>query len=192
MHNVLSMIFLTAAILGTSNVFAFNSERNGFLLGLGFGVSQSTVTIDYFDSQFLNQNPASMEFSETDPYLYFRIGGGIGRKATLYFLTSRNRNTNVEYGFLGLGGTYYFMESSQSFYLNGGIGLGFVNTDDVFASDGSGDAYILGVGYEPTRGLHLELNLMQIDADEGSSFTLFADADYDFFATQFIVGYTWF
>lgn len=187
MNKCIAAALFTSVALSCSNANAFDKERNGFLIGLGFGAQNTSTTVST-----TNGNTAtSDDVSESGTAFSFRIGGGIGRKTTLYFLSQANSDSEATYGLTGLGGTYYFKESGPSLYLHGGVGLGTIVFDEPFVSDGRGGAAMFGIGYEPTRGLHLDLNFMSIQAENSTTF-IDPDVDYDIFTTQFMVGYTWF
>ena len=60
---------------------------------------------------------------------------------------------------VGFGGTVYFNESSPSLYATGMFGTGSVGfADEAAELNDVGRSWLLGVGYEITDRLHLELS----------------------------------
>ena len=184
-------VVLVLLALASSNAIAFDQDRSGFLIGFGGGAHSTSSSVSV-SSDFVTPND---DVSDRGAAISFKIGGGLNRKTTVYFLSLINVDSDAAHGLTGLGGSYYFKASGPTFYLNGGIGFGtVVFPDSIFEDDDEGavgGAALFGVGFSPVQGLHLDLNVMTIQAEDSTTFNG-VDIDYDITSAQFLIGYTWF
>ena len=155
---VSAAVLLLAAI---GNAQAFDAQRQGFQGGIGIGAHTSEV------NQENHLDPSSIE-SKQKVALDFHIGYGftnrivgfLGAKGGSALIDGRAGTVVVS----GFGGTIYWAESAPSLYLTGMIGRGSMSLQDENpALDDSGSAWLAGVGYEVSKGLHLELSHASAD-----------------------------
>ncbi len=103
-------------------------------------------------------------------------------------------------GMYGFGASYYFSTEAPSLYILGAYGKGDIHSyghSKTFFDEASGDAFMLGGGYEFSSHLHLEATFIRIfDIEE--SYTVQIDADSfergDVEATTFqiTINYLWY
>lgn len=173
-----------------SSAQASDEDRSGLFLGFGFGSSSIATSVES------TEGVSGTAFATEDRGGAFslRIGGSVGNKGAVYFL-SQAAATEAELGhsLTGIGATYYFRKSGASLYLTGGYGYGLVSYADKDVAEGTGRAAMAGVGLELGWGLNLELNHMRInttpDTTEQNPGT---GVNYDIDSTQFMIGYNWF
>lgn len=144
-----------------STAHAFDANRAGFQAGFGLGAHTSAIdNVNTFSSTSVEstQKPAAdvqlgYGFSE-------KIVGFIGGKGGTVVVGGRKGSLAIS----GLGSMIYLSENAPSLYLTGLIGLGSLSLQDENAElDDTGAGWLAGVGYELTKGLHLELSYAKAD-----------------------------
>ena len=151
---------LAVSLCLLTSAMALDGKREGFIVGLGAGFHSTNYEI-YDD-----------DISKSGFATSLKIGYGFSEQATLYYIRnaswfSSNDDLFVN-GIMGIGSTYYFSPTSQSFYLSGAIGLGdLVNIDENEGESGFG--LMLGAGYEIRKHIKIEGNVIMsnIDYDYG-------------------------
>lgn len=144
------ILLFSAALLFTHPATAFDGNRKGFLLGLGFGAHGSEIGPD----------------SQGGLASSFKIGFGITNNLTLYYANHVAYFNADGYtygsGITGVGMSFYFSPTRPSFYLTATVGLAtiddFGDVDDTFSSavSGEGEGIAFGFGFELRRLLTLE------------------------------------
>jgi hypothetical protein len=163
-------------------------DRSGLLLGVALG--SSAISADVGPS---GGKTAQVDTSDEDGAAFsLRIGGAVGDRGALYFL-SQSSATEAERGhnLTGIGASYYFSKSGPSIYLTGGLGFGMVTYADSTEPEGKGRAAMAGIGLELGWGLNVELNHMRVSTTPETETTV-DGLDYEIASTQFMLGYTWF
>lgn len=170
---------------------AFDNNRQGFILGLGIGLH--TIDLDYKSSGTTVQSN-----SESGIATSFKIGGGITNQFALYYVRNASwynapyafgSNATYTVGISGLGATYYFSPTAPSGYVLGAIGIGDI--DAPFESNveaDTGDAFMIGGGYEVSKGVHLEATYLVTDLDSSDISSLTLETS----SIQFTVNYLWY
>lgn len=165
MKKIAGALLVVMALGSTETAFAFNGERQGFLLGLGVGASSYTI-----------ENRDGKTGLETD----LKIGYGYTNQFQVFYTNKVNfGSAEGDYslqmhGLTGIGANYYFNPLAPSFFVGGGVGLAthnFISSDsehDSISDSGAG-VYISG-GYEFARHWNVELSIVRdsIDYDRGS------------------------
>ena len=171
------MILPTAAtLLLMTNANAFDDNKEGFMLGLGAGVSSVKTT-------YTGGNSRDVAFSTS-----FKLGYGINKQLAAYIASRsngykyNNEGKAVNAGMLGIGVDYYIDETSP-FYVTGMIGPGGV-ADLKKSDDQNGYGFLVGVGYEISDHVTLQADYMKINTND----KLNADTD----TLSFTVNYTWY
>jgi len=161
-----TILVLCVVLLLTSTLFAFDGNRQGFILGFGGGVASLTSNKEYSESDF-NSTEGQLPFITN-----FKIGGGLNEQILIYWSSkvnwfSRDEDDNETWisGIGALSGTYYFKPDIKSYFLSGGIGYA---TYQMFTSDSEdleentydmGLALFFGGGYEFKKHLNIEAGI---------------------------------
>lgn len=179
-------IICTFFAVTSASAHAFDGKRKGFQLGLGLGAHTSNIN---YKSRF---TPASID-SERKLAISFLLGygfsnsivGHIGGKSGSILVNNRDAAVAI----VGIGGSLYLTEISPSLYVTGLIGRAAMEIDgeEENTSD-TGDSWLIGVGYEVTDHLHLELSHAQADLTDPIN-----TADISTLASSFVtLQYNWY
>jgi len=146
-------------ILFTINIFAFDGEREGFILGFGAGYGYSTIE---------KVKRLNVEKDYTGVYTDLRIGAALTEQIAIHY--SGKQIVGFSNGgwiifYPGIGLTYYHKPQAPSIMFMTGIGLfggGGSGLSKVARYDlnlvGSGINLYLGVGYEFAKHFMVEFN----------------------------------
>jgi len=144
-------------LLASQSASAFDGNRKGFMLSLGFGAHGSEIGSN----------------SQGGLATSFRIGAGIGNRISLYY-ANHSAYYNAD-GFLyfsgltGLGASFHFSPERRSFYVTATVGaatLDSLDDDDLISGNsGDGTGIGLGFGFEVANVLSLEALLMHAKID---------------------------
>ena len=163
---------LCLSVLLSSSINAFDNKREGFMLSAGLGIS--SIHSD-FKQEYGGWSGTGRD-SEGGFATSFKIGYGFSEQSSLYLMRNstiveyaKDPNNNVyENCMLGIGANYY-LEPEGSVYLMGGIGLGrFTDYDDV-DTENIGQGFMLGLGYEVSPHLNLEVSYMGTRIDDNKA-----------------------
>lgn len=190
----LKYVLVFMGLIMSQAASAFDNNRQGFILGLGIGLH--TIDVDFKSSGFLVGSE-----SEGGIATSFKIGGGITNQFALYYL--RNASwysatvvnnfsvSDVTYtvGIMGIGATYYFSPTAPSGYILGAFGIGDGAAPfDSGVEKYDGDAYMIGGGYEVSKGVHLEATYLVTDQESSD----FSQRTIESSSIQFTVNYLWY
>ncbi len=170
----LIVIIAVIALLATQ-VFSWDGQRNGFILGIGLGSGYTSYNYKVEDNG--TERTTSRE-SALGPASIVKIGYAPDNTYLIYFMSNstwftgkdiNGDNFKTSSDFTGAAVSYYFKERTPSFYVTGGFGGGswnglFTGMD----SEGIGIGFLCGAGYEFTKHWSGEINLsfgMPVDSD---------------------------
>ena len=153
------LVFIFLISLLSTQLFAFDNKRQGFMLGLGAGLHT-------LNSEQLHQSGFSTSL---------KIGGGLNEHLQLYYVRdaswtkeaslSNASDDIVARGITGFGVTYYLNPTPKTVFVSGGVGLGDeINITDSDADMKLGAAGLIGVGYIYNH-LMIESKLLYIGLD---------------------------
>ncbi len=164
------------ALLLASNANAFDDNKEGFMLGLGIGVSSIKTSITGEDSR------------DTGFATSFKLGYGLSEQLSIY-LSSQGDNykydgkgKSVNTSLFGIGMDYYF-EKNSPYYVTAMLGQGTV-IELKKSKDQTGYGFLVGAGYELSEHISLEASYMKVNTND----KLNADTD----SIRFTVNYTWY
>jgi len=151
-------IFLAVANTGAH---AFDGKRKGFQIGAGIGTHSSDLS---YKTSFAPDSIDSDKKVAVSLLLGYgfsnRIVGYVGGKGGSISIN----DVNASFAVAGIGGSFYLNELSPSLYLTGLVGGASLEIDgETENMSDSGDGWLVGVGYEITDRLHLELSHAQAD-----------------------------
>jgi len=153
---------VTALVLAgsLSTAQAFDGDRKGFQLGLGIGAHTSAV------DNITGVNQGANVESERRLATAFHIGYGFTNQLTVFLGAKggavRMNDVDGSLAIAGFGATYYLSNSAPSLYLTGLAGSGSLTLEtDAKDKDVSGSGWLVGVGYEFSPRVHLELTYGQ-------------------------------
>lgn len=164
------------ALMLTTNVQAFDDNKEGFILGLGIGASSIKTDIVGGDSR-----DSALATS-------LKLGYGLNEQLTVYLgaigdaYKYDGKGKSVNTALTGIGIDYYF-DANKPYYVTGMIGASTI-TDLQKSKDQTGYGFLVGAGYEITDHVTLQADYMKINTND----TLNADTD----AIRFTVNYTWY
>ena len=152
-----AMLIALFIILLVSNIMAFDGEREGFILGFGAGIGNTSIdkVKDYERHE-----------DHTGLYTDFRIGVALTNQFLIHY-SGKQLYGGTDSGWIlfypGVGLTYYKNPHSPSLMLMTGIGLtGGAGFDKVGRYDmdlvGSGINLYVGIGYEYAKHFMVEFN----------------------------------
>jgi len=164
------------ALLLISNANAFDDNKEGFILGLGVGVSSIKTNYiggDSRDTGFATSVKLGYGFNQqTIMYL-----GAIG---DVYKYEGKDKRVNT--ALTGMGLDYYINQNSP-FYVTAMVGFGSIN-DFKKSKEQTGYGFLVGAGYEISEHITLQADYMKINTND----KLNTDTD----AIRLTVNYTWY
>ena len=159
------ILVVTSLLLLASPVSAFDDNRKGFSLSLGLGLHSLSYDYSIYGETVISESESGWATS-------FKIGGGFSEQFQLYYLrnvswysaSTEGESKTYTIGLTGVGGTYYLNPVSPTVYFTGGLGAGDITGlfDDHIRGD-TGNASLLGVGYEFRPHVQLEAVLLSTD-----------------------------
>lgn len=195
MKRIILISMAVLFILPAFSAQAFDDYRRGFILGIGVGKYETTVTDE---DAFLGTSREQDINNGTGFTL--RIGGGVSDHVLMYgfYDIGVHEETNgsglkedVGIGFVGLGMSIYITPRSHSVYFNGGVGVACSATEDTSAGgdvDYCGTGTTVGIGLELGAGASLELNRTVLSLEHDTN----SDLTRDFETTRAMFMYTWY
>ena len=158
----------------------FDDNKQGFILGLGIGVTNVSTDVNFKNSTDLNERKFGLATS-------FKLGYGFNEQFSLYYTNQvdwyKFKGDSTTVGLTGIGVDYYF-DTNSPYYATGMVGFGTIS-DIKDESSSRGFAYEIGLGYEIAPHMNVEASYMKINIDESS-----ADVDTDSIRLTF--NYTWY
>jgi len=161
------MLLASIILIGSSSAYAWDGERQGFLLGLGLGVG--------FDSYSgIQYDPVGPESEDNSTFAFAaspRIGYAINNRVAFYysrhpFFFSVEDEANEDIILIScieaLQVHYYLADTSPSIYFGFGAGVGYFfdnSVDNYSKASLKGIGLIGTVGFEPIKHFSAELSL---------------------------------
>jgi len=151
---IIKPLLLSLIVLSNSPAFAFDNNRQGFILGFGAGFHTIDSDVIYNGYKLGSDSNSGIATS-------FKIGAGLTDQFALYYVRNASwysapysdgfttKDITYTMGIMGLGATYFLSPSAPSGYLLGAIGAGDLSApfESGISSD-TGSAFMLGAGYE--------------------------------------------
>jgi len=151
---IIKLLLLSLIVLSNSPAFAFDNNRQGFILGFGAGFHTIDIDVIYNGYKLGSDSNSGIATS-------FKIGAGLTDQFALYYVRNASwysapysdgfttKDITYTMGIMGLGATYFLSPSAPSGYLLGAIGAGDLSApfESGISSD-TGSAFMLGAGYE--------------------------------------------
>ena len=163
-------------LLLVTNASAFDDNKEGFMLGLGAGVSSVKTT-------YTGGNSRDTGFATS-----IKLGYGFNEQLAVYLASEsavykyNNQGDTVDTSLIGIGLDYYINQNSP-FYITGMVGRGSV--DELKKTKvQTGYGFLIGAGYEISDHIILQADYMKINTDD----KLNADTD----SIRLTVNYTWY
>ncbi len=160
--NALKPASFTALLLATSPAYAFDDNREGFILGFGVGFHNLKENYTSSGSNVSSRSEGGLATS-------FKIGGGITDQFALYYVRNASwfsapyfdgvttRDAAYTIGLSGIGASYFLAPSAPSGYFLAAIGAGDIATPfEKNSKADTGSAFMFGGGYEFQKNLMLE------------------------------------
>lgn len=174
---------VVASCIALSSVEAFDGQREGFLIGLGAGLSSvnTEVKMGYY-----GYNERSFGLATS-----FKIGYGFTNQFALYYMNDVSwfgydddpYDDTYTSSFTGVSASYYIDEHAPAYVL-AGVGIGtFANFSEDAGETGS--AFILGAGYEVSPHIQIEATYLVNSVDDGG-----IEVDTDAF--RMTLNYMWY
>jgi len=158
------VLSLLASLVATTSLYAFDEQREGFIVSLGAGVSSIKTDIKLGN---LGADETSFGLATS-----FKIGYGFTNQFLLYYTSDVSwygydndpKDDTYTSGHGGIGASYYVQENSP-YYVMGGIGIGsFTNFSESKGETGS--AFIVGGGYEVSPHFQVEATYLSTSIEE--------------------------
>ena len=171
------VMLLALMILTASSANAWDGERQGFLLGIGFGAGFNSYTgIQYDPVSSKSEDNATFAFAASP-----RIGYAINNRVGFYYSrhplvfsveNEANKDITIISCIEALQVHYYLNDVAPSFYFGVGAGVGYFFDDKTsnYSEDSLKGIGIIGtVGYEPIKHVSTELSLHYKSPQQGAS-----------------------
>jgi hypothetical protein len=171
------LVLLVLVFASTSVANAWDGQRKGFLLGIGFGAGfDSYSKIQYDPISPVKEDNSQFAFAASP-----RIGYAINNQLAIYYSrhpllfsvkTAENKDLALTSCIEAISMQYYFSDKAPSVYVGGGAGVGYFfdskkSNYSVHALKGIG---LFGtVGYEPRKHILSEFSLHYKSPQSGSS-----------------------
>ncbi|MFA6903756.1 MAG: hypothetical protein WC236_11815 [Gallionellaceae bacterium] len=178
---------LAATLMSGTTAFAFDDNREGFILGLGLGIHSLKNDYSLNGASYLTESKSGLATS-------FKIGAGITNQFALYFVrnaswfntTYASREVHAVAGISGIGATYFLEPAAPSVYVLGAVGGGdyAIPLESTFTTR-TGGAVMLGGGYEFDKNVMFEITLLAAGVAEPAN----AQAKTQSSALQFTINY---
>lgn len=169
---------LVCSTLLATSAQAFDEKREGFILGLGAGLSSVASSGDLDDT--------SVGFATS-----FKIGYGFNEQFSLYYVRNASwfgydddpDEDTYASGISGVGASYYISPNDPAYVM---AAVGFGDFSNVTENAGeTGSAFMLGGGYEIYPHVHLEGTYLVADIEEDG-------VDLTTSAFQLTINYLWY
>lgn len=187
----LKCLLFIFVILSTTPSFAFDDNRQGFLLGFGAGFHSIDIDFIYDGSNIGSQSESGFATS-------FKIGGGITDQFALYYVRNASwynapysdgyttKDITYTIGLSGVGASYFLSPSAPSAYFLGAFGIGDISApfESGVESD-TGSAFMLGGGYEFSNHVMVEATLLSTNIESADDSSLSIESS----SFQFTINY---
>jgi len=155
---------ILASVLVVSSLEAVDEQKEGFIIGLGIGMSSINTEVS-FGGYDWDERSFALATS-------FKIGYGFTNQFLLYYTNdiSWYGYDNDPYddtyisGMSGIGVSYYLEENSP-YYVMGAIGIGSYSNFTEGDSE-TGSAFSVGVGYEVSPHFQIEATYLSTSIEE--------------------------
>lgn len=154
-YSLLTCLFVF--LLTSTNVFAFDGQRKGFILGVGIG------------GGFLSNKASFSGFSNTESQGVivgnFKIGYAPSNSLEIYYMSKTSwwgeSDVTLLLGVSAIGASKYLGTSETGFFVSGGIGLSIFDAPFEEGVDSStGFGLFGGAGYEFSKHWSVEANIL--------------------------------
>ncbi|MCX7835692.1 MAG: porin family protein [bacterium] len=165
MYKMICLSILFCIFVFSHSLYAFDNERQGFILGFGIGFGSISYT------QELSTPYRSVSGSESkNPFVTnFKIGYAPQNQWSIYWSSKVNwfemdnaagSTSDMAAGYGTISGSYYLKTEAPSFYFSGGFGR---STWIAWSSSGdnssTGSGVMFGAGYEFSKHWCVELSM---------------------------------
>jgi len=167
MKRLYVVMFAVFLILSSTNVFALDGKRKGFIIGGGIG------------GGFLSNKSSRGSFSETQSegviLTEFKIGYAPSNTLEIYYISKGSwwgqDDTTLILGVSAIGVTKYLDQTSETgLFVAGGIGLSALDAPFEDGADAiSGFGLTGGVGYEFSRHWTIQADLLYSKIEESGA-----------------------
>ncbi len=148
------------SLLAAARLVAFDGQRKGFILGVGFGAG----SLSYHDPSW-SHSQATFEFN-------LKIGYAPSNNLEVYYLNIVSYFESMGRSYSGGGGlfgvTRYFDPAGKGLFLCGGAGYGFFWEMDWNSIDLSGFGAFAGLGYEIGKHWNIQADVLYTDLENGA------------------------
>ena len=185
------MLIVVVLFLLCLNVWAFDGNRKGFILGLGLGFSHVSYeqTIEYDEDEF-KRDTESAEGIASD----FKIGYGVSPNLSVYYsakstwssMDSMNGDVTILDQVSVLGCSFYV---TDNLYLSSGLGLWGALFRPVVYGDWTGSGIFIGGGYEFAKHYSLNIDLFISDPSHSENGYTATTDSVGFFLTFIALSY---
>ena len=158
---LLRTVSLAAILVAATPAFAFDDQRQGFILGFGAGFH--TIRENFYINGYNTGSQTKGGLATS-----FKIGAGVTDQVSLYYVRNASwfsapyfdgfstRDATYTVGISGIGTTYFLAPTAPSGYFLAAIGVGDIATPFEDARTDTGGAIMFGGGYEFRKNLMME------------------------------------
>lgn len=178
MTRINRIFLIVVSLIAYSNLYSFDGERHGFILGGGIGASYLSTTVS-LDSYSNSDNRAVFVTN-------FKIGYAPSNLLEIYYISKVSwwgqSDVTFTLGLAGVAATYYFDQSTDpGWSISGGLGLSTLSApfESNFGSS-NGFGLFAGGGYEFSPHWSFELDLFYSTIED-------AGADFNYFGVQLTI-----
>ncbi|MGB8077812.1 MAG: hypothetical protein WCF09_08055, partial [Gallionella sp.] len=165
---------LLATIFASTPAFAFDDNRQGFMLGIGGGFT--TLKAGTYES-----NGSTWSAPEYGLATSFKMGWGITDQVALsyvqndswyreYYSSSAPKQSTFTIGISGIGVTYFMEPTAPCSYILAAAGVGYTATPfETSDHRETGHAFMFGGGYEYEKHFTVEGTILVANYDSGAA-----------------------
>ena len=151
------LLFCLIHFFFLQSAYGFDGQRQGGIIGIGGGIHHTYYTHDGFSDSYKSfATSVRAGYAFTNQFSTYYIRNASWRKKKNYYDDTNYHVTGIS----GIGASYYMSLKTPSTYLVGAIGIG--DDTQIGSYSDSGIAYLVGVGSERTKGIHIELTYLHV------------------------------
>ena len=158
-------------LLPMNHSYAFEGNRSGVILGVGFGFNESSLTTKSATGSLIENTNGFASLVRVGYGFNEQFNLFMERCDSLFYLDDNNNAVLWDSSLSGLGITYYLLKEPDSPYFTVSYGYGEqLATKEEKYDKYHGKAYKFGLGYQTAGNIAIELAAVRKELKSGSTY----------------------